>query len=251
MGLSAAERNKRKRERKKREKEERRKQEEAEKNDVKKPESADVEIEYIIQPAVADAVPSADQGVPSADGDQKMEEVLRKFQERAAVLVSDDDAAKLNEVKEEDKKKGDDDDDSDGSSDDEGEKISKRKLREMIRPSVAELKRRVQRPDLVEAHDVTAFDPEFLIQLKSIPGAVPVPRHWGRKRKYLQGKVSPDRFVVKNFLSLYQNVSFLVTLARVREKAVCPSRFYYQDGHRRSQRLLKRDRGWAKRKTKK
>ena len=24
--------------------------------------------------------------------------------------------------------------------------------------------------------------------LKAVPGSVPVPRHWGRKRKYLQGK---------------------------------------------------------------
>jgi splicing factor 3B subunit 2 len=46
----------------------------------------------------------------------------------------------------------------------------------------------VSRPDLVEAHDVTAADPEFLLYLKSVPNTVPVPRHWGRKRKYLQGK---------------------------------------------------------------
>ena len=197
MGLSAAEKNRRKRERKKKEKEERRKQEEAEKNkkdEAEKPVDADVEIEYIVQPAVPEPSQQASTGVPSAEGEQQnnMEDVLRRFQERAAVVVSDDDA-KLSEAKqekEEKKKRDDDDDDSTGSSDEEGEKISKRKLREMIRPSVAELKRRVQRPDLVEAHDVTAFDPDFLIQLKSIPGAVPVPRHWGRKRKYLQGKVS-------------------------------------------------------------
>lgn len=66
--------------------------------------------------------------------------------------------------------------------------LSKRKLREQLRPTVAELKRRVERPDLVEAHDITSPDPEFLIQLKAAPGTVPVPRHWGRKRKYLQGK---------------------------------------------------------------
>ena len=57
-----------------------------------------------------------------------------------------------------------------------------------MRPSVADLKRRVDRPDLVEAHDITAPDPDFLICLKGHPGTVPVPRHWGRKRKYLQGK---------------------------------------------------------------
>eukprot|EP00536_Pseudo-nitzschia_multiseries_P005606 jgi/Psemu1/254661/estExt_Genewise1Plus.C_1070059 len=71
--------------------------------------------------------------------------------------------------------------------------MSKRKLRELIRPSVAELKRRVHRPDLVEAHDVTAADPDFLIALKSIPHTTPVPFHWGRKRKYLQGKRGLDK----------------------------------------------------------
>lgn len=82
--------------------------------------------------------------------------------------------------------------------------ISKRQKREMKRPMVAELKNRVKRADLVEAHDVTAQDPEFLLFLKGIPGTVPVPRHWGRKRKYLQGKrgieKSPFRlpeFIVK------------------------------------------------------
>lgn len=53
---------------------------------------------------------------------------------------------------------------------------------------MADLKRRVHNSDLVEAHDVTARDPEFLIQLKGVLGSVPVPRRWGRKRKYLQGK---------------------------------------------------------------
>jgi splicing factor 3B subunit 2 len=66
--------------------------------------------------------------------------------------------------------------------------LSRRKIREWIRPTVAQLKQTVARPDLVEAHDVTAADPEFLLYLKGIPNTVPVPRHWGRKRKYLQGK---------------------------------------------------------------
>jgi hypothetical protein len=66
-------------------------------------------------------------------------------------------------------------DDGDGDDDDDeyNESISKRRIRDMIRPSVAELKRRVERPDLVEAHDVTAADPEFLIQLKAVAGTVP------------------------------------------------------------------------------
>ena len=66
--------------------------------------------------------------------------------------------------------------------------LSKRKQRERNRPTVAELKNQAGRDDLVEAYDVTAPDPIFLLYLKSVPGTVPVPRHWGRKRKYLKGK---------------------------------------------------------------
>ena len=53
--------------------------------------------------------------------------------------------------------------------------------------SVAELKQRVDRPELVEAHDVAAPDPEFLLYLKSHSKTVPVPKHWSQKRKYLHG----------------------------------------------------------------
>lgn len=73
--------------------------------------------------------------------------------------------------------------------DENGEKKLSRKQRKMkSRLSVAELKQLVQRPDVVEAHDVTAADPRLLVFLKSYRNTVPVPRHWCHKRKYLQGK---------------------------------------------------------------
>ena len=177
MGLTTAERNRRKRERKKREREEQRKKEEElrkeqeeEKKEEKPTEEEDVEIEYV---AEAPMVPQEGQF-----------EALRRFEERVSAVITDDEKNSLEKgssvalIK-----------DELDEEDDESKHLSKRKLREMLRPSVAELKRRVERPDLVEAHDVTAADPEFLIQLKAVPGSVPVPRHWGRKRKYLQGKV--------------------------------------------------------------
>jgi len=55
----------------------------------------------------------------------------------------------------------------------------------------------VRRPDLVEAHDVTAEDPDFLIALKGVSHTTPVPFHWGRKRKYLQGKRGVDKVPYK------------------------------------------------------
>ena len=72
--------------------------------------------------------------------------------------------------------------------DDDTPKLSKRKLKKLNRLSVAELKQLVSRPDVVEMHDVTAYDPRLLVHLKSTRNTVPVPRHWCFKRKYLQGK---------------------------------------------------------------
>lgn len=66
--------------------------------------------------------------------------------------------------------------------------LSKRKRKILSRLSVAQLKQLVKRPDVVEVHDVTAADPRLLVYLKSYRNTVPVPRHWLRKRKYLQGK---------------------------------------------------------------
>lgn len=67
-------------------------------------------------------------------------------------------------------------------------KLSKRKLKKLSRMTIAELKQKVTRPELVEMHDVTAKDPVLLLHLKSSRNTVPVPRHWCFKRKYLQGK---------------------------------------------------------------
>lgn len=74
-------------------------------------------------------------------------------------------------------------------NEEDGEKkLSKRKLKQMTRMSVAELKQKVSRPELVELHDVTGKYPLFLLHLKSTKNSVPVPRHWSSKRRYLQGK---------------------------------------------------------------
>lgn len=66
--------------------------------------------------------------------------------------------------------------------------LSKKKKKQLKRMQVAQLKVLVKRPDLVEAWDVTAPDPLFLIQLKSYKNTVPVPKHWCQKRKFLQNK---------------------------------------------------------------
>jgi splicing factor 3B subunit 2 len=70
----------------------------------------------------------------------------------------------------------------------EGGRLSKKKLKLATRLSVAALKRLVARPDVVETQDVAARDPKLLVGLKATRNAVPVPRHWCARRRYLQGK---------------------------------------------------------------
>lgn len=53
---------------------------------------------------------------------------------------------------------------------------------------MAELKRLVKKPEVVEWVDVAAQDPKLLVQLKSYRNTVPIPAHWSQKRDYLQGK---------------------------------------------------------------
>jgi splicing factor 3B subunit 2 len=180
MGLSTAERNRRKRERKKQEREEQRNNEKMEKSDPvannKDEGELEVEIEYVPEPLMI-AV------------DDVEFEAIRLVQERSVAVITDDERHP-DEVYDQNKQSDDDDDiDNDDDEDETNAGISNRKMRELLRPTIAQLKQKVKRPDLVEAHDVTAADPEFLVYLKSVPGTVPVPRHWGRKRKYLQGKV--------------------------------------------------------------
>mmetsp|Transcript_285 Transcript_285/g.383 ORF Transcript_285/g.383 Transcript_285/m.383 type:complete len:555 (-) Transcript_285:418-2082(-) len=190
MAVSTAEKNRRKRERKKRAREEEKKRqlelinEGAKGIDKSQEEEEEVEIEYVVEsPLVELTNNSAESNGGDKSIDNSIAEVLRRFHARSTVLVSDDD---------ESKRDGDDDNDefrnSRENDDDDGNFLSKNKLRRMNRPTVAELKNRVERSDLVEAHDVTSADPDFLLYLKALPGTVPVPRHWGRKRKYLQGK---------------------------------------------------------------
>ena len=85
----------------------------------------------------------------------------------------------------------------------EPKKLSKKKKKLMSRLSVAELKQLVQRPDVVEAHDVTASDPRLLVYLKAYRNTVPIPRHWCHKRKYLQGKrgIEKPPFELPDFIA--------------------------------------------------
>ncbi|KDO21252.1 hypothetical protein SPRG_13551 [Saprolegnia parasitica CBS 223.65] len=69
--------------------------------------------------------------------------------------------------------------------------------------SISLLKQLVACPDVVEAHDVTSSDPQFLCYLKAYRNTVPVPRHWCHKRKYLQGKRGIEKvpFILPDFIA--------------------------------------------------
>ena len=94
-------------------------------------------------------------------------------------------------------------DDNDNEASGSAVQLSKKKLKLLSRFSVAELKQLVSRPDVVEAHDVTAQDPKLLVFLKAYRSTVPVPRHWCHKRKYLQGKrgIEKPPFALPEFIA--------------------------------------------------
>ena len=74
------------------------------------------------------------------------------------------------------------------SQQDKAGKKGKKQLKLEQQMKIFDLKMMAKRPDMVEAWDITAKDPLFLITLKQVRNSVPVPRHWAQKRRYLQYK---------------------------------------------------------------
>eukprot|EP00118_Oscarella_pearsei_P001542 m.7713 g.7713 ORF g.7713 m.7713 type:complete len:680 (+) comp19450_c0_seq1:23-2062(+) len=145
-------------------------------------EKAGVEIEYVSEPAGFDG------SDPVYAAFSKIFEAF-KIRDPAVEPVEPEETKRAHNESAADK--------SDSSDEDEGfndpkkqgdQKLSKKKMRKLLRMGIAELKQKVVRPDLVEMHDVTAKDPVLLLDLKSARNTVPVPRHWCFKRKYLAGK---------------------------------------------------------------
>jgi len=87
---------------------------------------------------------------------------------------------KINQMEKKEKKKKDEQP--------KKEKLSKKKKKILKRLPIAVLKQLVEKPELVEVHDCSSADPFLLVHFKSYRNAVPIPRHWSQKRKYLQGK---------------------------------------------------------------
>ncbi|KAJ1904192.1 hypothetical protein LPJ81_002640 [Coemansia sp. IMI 209127] len=68
-----------------------------------------------------------------------------------------------------------------------------RKQQKKNRMSVAELKQKAPRPEVVEWTDISAKDPDLLVAIKATRNTVPVPMHWSQKKKYLQYKRGTEK----------------------------------------------------------
>jgi splicing factor 3B subunit 2 len=81
--------------------------------------------------------------------------------------------------------------------------LSRRAQKKLRLEKVGRLKQLVEKPELVEVHDVSAKDPLFLIYLKSYRNTIPVPRHWTNKRKYLMSKrgIEKGAFKLPEYIS--------------------------------------------------
>lgn len=163
--------------------------------DVKKNERRDstdgeneVEIEYVMDDGFAEKL-------KSAFGEAAVATMFERFKRPEELLNDEVETEEEQDTKKENRAI------ADASTDGEivqGEKkLSKRQKKLMSRLSVAQLKRLVRRPDVVESHDVTAPDPLLLVYLKAYPNSVPVPRHWCQKRKYLQAKRGTEKVPYK------------------------------------------------------
>mmetsp|Transcript_20394 Transcript_20394/g.25330 ORF Transcript_20394/g.25330 Transcript_20394/m.25330 type:complete len:545 (+) Transcript_20394:43-1677(+) len=130
----------------------------------------DIEIEYV-SAGYSDSTTMAE-----------FDQVFAKFTKAEDLLQP----RKIVSSQEEDEKGEEEQKEDNNNQDDKA--LSRRKQKILSRMSVAELKQLVTHPDVVESHDVTAPDPKLLVHLKGYRNAVPVPRHWCHKRRYLQGK---------------------------------------------------------------
>ncbi|KAI4718936.1 DUF382-domain-containing protein [Aureobasidium sp. EXF-10727] len=98
----------------------------------------------------------------------------------------------------------DDDNDDIPDEDDENQpKLSKKARKAASKLTIAELKRLVRKPELVEWTDIDASDPLLLVRIKSQRNVVPVPSHWALKREYLSSKrgIEKTHFNLPKFIA--------------------------------------------------
>ncbi|KAM9967798.1 hypothetical protein ACTFIW_001885 [Dictyostelium discoideum] len=123
-------------------------------------------------------------------------EIERKEQEEQEEKERKEREEEEERKKKEDNDDEDDDDDNDNNNDDndgngedeDSKKLSNKERKRQRKLHLPILKQLVDRPDVVELHDVNSPNPGYLIAMKSYRNTIPVPAHWCQKKKYLQGK---------------------------------------------------------------
>ena len=126
-----------------------------------------VEIEYVF-------------GNDMPELDDKYKEFEKVF-EAFSSSTEDSTSTEISEVESEEKE-------GEEEKEEKQKKLSKKQRKKDKREKIEWLKLLVDRPDIVEVHDVNSSDPLLLVLLKSYRNTVQVPRHWCQRRKYLQGK---------------------------------------------------------------
>jgi len=96
-----------------------------------------------------------------------------------------------------------DDDDDIPDEDDAAKKLSRKKLKKLNRPTVAQLKLAAKNPESVQWWDVDSPDPYLLLKIKETKNVVPVPDHWNVKREYLSSKrgIEKPQFKLPKFIA--------------------------------------------------
>ncbi|KYQ91547.1 PSP proline-rich domain-containing protein [Tieghemostelium lacteum] len=121
------------------------------------------------------------------DGNDQ-EQSQQQQQSTDTIDKSEKDNEKSNEIENTDNKTSENGDDSKPTEKDKEKKLSNKERKRQQRANLPVLKQLVDRPDVVELHDVNSPNPGLLIGLKSTRNTISVPAHWCQKRKYLQGK---------------------------------------------------------------
>ena len=142
-------------------------------DDVVEKEETNVIIDYVVDDSLRDSL-------GKFFNKDSVEKIFGKFTQ----LEKNDEEEAVDEKNEEKEKNGAEKE----TKSENGQQLSNRKRKLITRMTVAQLKQIVAHPEFVDVHDVNASNPRLLIHLKSYRNSVPVPRHWSRKRKYLQGK---------------------------------------------------------------
>ncbi|ORX61406.1 DUF382-domain-containing protein [Hesseltinella vesiculosa] len=143
----------------------------------------DVTIEYVVKPVDVSSL-KIDSDIAD-DVLDHFSSIIKHFQEGPK---DEDDDVIIAPSEPTDEKENDDAEAADSEDDDKDQPMSKKKAKKVLRISVADLKQKVSKPEVVEWWDANSEDPELLVTLKSYRNTVPIPVHWSQKRKYLQNK---------------------------------------------------------------